>query len=685
MDAALAAAEAAKAQGNQHFVAKRYSEALACYGQAVGVLTRADAALAAHDPTVSQPRLESLVADVGRLVKDGGVSAQPPGPGRSLLAVALSNGAQCQLVDAAARQARKGRAAASQAYVAAGAWAFAALSADPSAVKAWFRCATALERLGLDGLAHGVASRALESHSEHVELRDLCDRLAPAPAPAPVPAPAPAPASSPPRLEVTPSTLAAHDNRIRGELATVRMANSMAAMVASGKGKIAARARATGAAGMLHEVDERVAPVHEEVAAVWEAVMPRACDEDRAACLTQLELLYETARGIRSHEVALFKTWPDDAVLRQEDLLAKRGLAQSAVWGEDEMDATMDWYARGVGPRVRFLPRGPYGLWRMGRGGLPESVRDADGGISRFHSFGNAPMRTEVLTLGTAHVAVGFTDLGSLLMAELTSRKGKTGALAWHGFEVSTHAIAKTAVIERMLRRDAPGTVSHVMQAWFSSLWTDAAEAAWRSAAAAVMAEGGPGGLPLPASAHALVVHWATGPRVSAQHAVRDVRMRHEPAGAYVAGFKEGADRVALAAYFLSGALPLAALAPYRAPGGGAASGDASYTCGSAAMFALPASSPPFERVGSENFLHTIPSETLFQFRLAGGPGARDIVSAGASLLAARVALLQQRMHKGEVVVAGLHLGAVEPAATATIATIHSLQPWTIVSGIAGV
>lgn len=69
----------------------------------------------------------------------------------------------------------------------------------------------------------------------------------------------------------------------------------------------------------------------------------------------------------------------------------------------------------------------------------------------------------EVLTPGTTHVAVGFVDLGTLLFCILKGSAGDDEAearppapLRWVGVEMSPYCVAKTLVVEQLIRSGAP-------------------------------------------------------------------------------------------------------------------------------------------------------------------------------------------------------------------------------------
>ncbi|CAE7039664.1 RPAP3 [Symbiodinium sp. CCMP2592] len=104
------------------------------------------------------------------------------------------------------------------------------------------------------------------------------------------------------------------------------------------------------------------------------------------------------------------------------------------------------------------------------------------------NSFANSLNRKEVMQQGTVHVAVGFNDLGALLTGDFRpSTQHDHGPLRFIGYEMNAFNVAKTRIIERLLK-DPQVPLTVPLQIWFSSAWTSLAEEAFRRAAAAGMA-----------------------------------------------------------------------------------------------------------------------------------------------------------------------------------------------------
>jgi len=106
-------------------------------------------------------------------------------------------------------------------------------------------------------------------------------------------------------------------------------------------------------------------------------------------------------------------------------------------------------------------------------------------------SFGNNPNQSEIMHLGTTHVAVGFNDLGVLVGAQLQAHPAAEFVgrpLRFVGLELNSYSVAKTKVIVQLI---VTGSVSPtlIVQCWLSSTWTRDAVTAFKRAAAQVLSE----------------------------------------------------------------------------------------------------------------------------------------------------------------------------------------------------
>jgi tetratricopeptide (TPR) repeat protein len=288
------------------------------------------------------------------------------------------------------------------------------------------------------------------------------------------------------------------------------------------------------------------------------------------------------------------------------------------------------------------------------------AVRDysGDGYDSRvFHSFSNADSSSLVMTPGTAHVAVGFVDLGTLRSAGFDANHARPGPLRWVGVESSSYAVAKTAVVDAMLRATAP--VDAILEVWFSAAWSTATLAAFRAAVNDLLQHGGAdnerSARPRHPDVAALLATWHTAAVPLAQ--ARATWLEDNSRTWFEIGnFSRKEDRHALCAYALTGQLLDGA------------------TVGSVCMFAsLP---PGFgaTRALSESVFHSVPVDELWACRNEGAP---DVVAAAAEHLRRGVRLIRDRVEAGEVTIE-LWLEHLSLNNRAALARICALRPFSV-------
>jgi hypothetical protein len=209
-------------------------------------------------------------------------------------------------------------------------------------------------------------------------------------------------------------------------------------------------------------------------------------------------------------------------------------------------------------------------------------------------SFQRIPARKEILTLGTTHVSVNWTDLTTLIFSHIVDNSDPANKqpLKWIGYETSPYAVAKALVVTEML---VSATSDHILQVSYSSVWTRETCAAFKVALNRVVdkfadikknfyTDGVDSSLVL-----ALLKRWQI-TDVSLQHAFNSWLSYSAHAFFDIANFTHVADRIELTKYKLTGML-----------GGG--------QVGSTTMFATLASIPKRQR--GENFLTGIPVEVL--------------------------------------------------------------------------
>ena len=177
---------------------------------------------------------------------------------------------------------------------------------------------------------------------------------------------------------------------------------------------------------------------------------------------------------------------------------------------------------------------------------LPE-IRPVYGGGRVTHSFTNQAYRQEILTTGKVHVAVGFVDLGVLLVAKLNP--AAAGPVHFVGYDLSAYAVAKTAVIWEIARSIADPKYAMV-QVWFSATWSKRTMGLFTSAATVCAARQHKS-----AEVGTLLRHWSTSPGVEIRTArkmwfgKKDVRAARSTIHHHLLR----ADRAAQIAYELTG------------------------------------------------------------------------------------------------------------------------------------
>lgn len=201
----------------------------------------------------------------------------------------------------------------------------------------------------------------------------------------------------------------------------------------------------------------------------------------------------------------------------------------------------LEWLSRGSARAGDIMPEDP--LER-----LPyfESSRRA---------FSNQAYRTEILTRGTVHVAVGFVDLGVLLSCEFAhGTGGRAGPLEFVGVELSAFAVAKSLVVWQMVA-DAAGDLeaaTAVLQVWFSATWHVGTAGAFRAAVVSVSKKSkalyGNND-----AVSALLEHWAQSKGVLLKHARAQWAETVSKDACNIGHLVHKRDRLSMIAYELTG------------------------------------------------------------------------------------------------------------------------------------
>jgi hypothetical protein len=360
------------------------------------------------------------------------------------------------------------------------------------------------------------------------------------------------------------------------------------------------------------EVDERVAPLHTDFERTgW----PAGCDPD--ACRRKLLVAYETCR-LRPVGDGLLLRWPE---------LGKRDLA--ARLGGDDF-AAVQWLATSAAGDVR-----------------PHVTRPYD--TRTFHSFRDE----SCLMLSTSplktHVAVGFVDLGTLSYFFFDKRYGP---LRWIGVEASSYAVAKTAVLDSMLRAQA--SEDTILEVWYSAAWSADTLAAFRAAVDDLLLRGGAdnehGARARQPDVTALLEAWRSAD-VSLEQSRATWLKETTRTWAAIGTFSHEEDRNALCAYALTGQLLDGA------------------TVGSVCMFVTP---PGFQAKRSldESILECVPPLQLWGLRRKDAP---NLVAAAAEYLRGGVKRLRDGVAAGQLTIElwSEHLPLDNRAALARVAEVQ--------------
>ncbi|EFJ53047.1 hypothetical protein VOLCADRAFT_85918 [Volvox carteri f. nagariensis] len=392
--------------------------------------------------------------------------------------------------------------------------------------------------------------------------------------------------------------------------------------------------------------DHRVPPFHQEFnnAARW----PPGCDV--AECQRRLWDSYELCVGMSQHLMAM-AVWADTNITSTRVGILEPNMAQ----------ARMGWFASAPDGAVSFRCDAFLGMG--GAGGYNPTIfhsfsNTPPPAVSMPPASPGSPIPN--------HVAVGFVDLGTLTaavnrpewdeqveaaMRELLQDAGAVGAastastastsdtagcgvaatsppapqrhsvassgaasrgshesvtppllLRWIGLEASPHSVAKTLVVERMMRRGGPAATDWVLQVWYSSVWSMGALKAFREALTEILTEECVR-TELPPEVLSYLHHWQLRDVSLAESRRRWLEDWRQTFCA-VGQFREKADRLALVEYMLTGQLPGLVSGGNEDEAGGE-------LVGSVVMFAKPREFGA-ERALNESFLESLaPGELL--------------------------------------------------------------------------
>ncbi|CAE7212046.1 RPAP3 [Symbiodinium sp. KB8] len=271
------------------------------------------------------------------------------------------------------------------------------------------------------------------------------------------------------------------------------------------------------------------------------------------------------------------------------------------------------------------------------------------------NSFANSLNRKEIMQQGTVHVAVGFNDLGTLLTGDFRpSPQHDHGPLRFIGYEMNAFNVAKTRIIERLLK-DPQVPLTIPLQIWFSSAWTSLAEEAFRRAAGAAMACSTQADVEV----QAYFSHWVSAAPVPLSEARALWLDYHEDGRDWsaIASMARHKDRMALCDYYVTGDV---------------LGGEIPNT-GSLAMWSVPPGSPPLQK--GESAFNAVSLEDLLTE--VGSETGSNIKVAMEALLLRRLQRLRGLLQRGEVQIE-LHVGLLSLDNKALLSQIAELHPWTM-------
>lgn len=283
------------------------------------------------------------------------------------------------------------------------------------------------------------------------------------------------------------------------------------------------------------------------------------------------------------------------------------------------------------------------------------------GGGDVHHSYGNVAQRSQILTLGTTHVSVGFADLQELWLCQLKPSRNEcaSASLKWIGYDQSPYVVAKTMVLIEMMKHEAV-PVASVVQVWYSSAWSHETLRHFRTALNHVcdaQAEEDPG---QPIRKNALVraywIHWQ-------QHDVSLIESRegwmkgHDCTwSTEICNWKREQDQLAMCTYALTGQL-------YYPEG--------ELSVGSVVMYALPHGD---QVAPNENVFQVVQLKDLIEHADTLGEPKSDCVMALTSLLENKIELLMERIRRQDLDVSVYceEVGLDNPTLLDEIRHVHS-------------
>ena len=196
-------------------------------------------------------------------------------------------------------------------------------------------------------------------------------------------------------------------------------------------------------------------------------------------------------------------------------------------------------------------------------------------------SFSNfiTPASHQRLISGTTHVAVGFVDLSLLLDRDLDDHINAEQPLTLYGYDSSAYVVAKSLVMWDLMENcNLAEGPSHVVQVWYSAVWTKRSTNAFLAAAKRVHAQQSS---ILQPDVAVIIRHWAQSKGVGLKRtmSLRNKTTKKESSQARY--FQHKCDRVEMLRYHLTGEFGLSGEPPCS---------------GSITMWDCPERTPPLQR-----------------------------------------------------------------------------------------
>ena len=139
-------------------------------------------------------------------------------------------------------------------------------------------------------------------------------------------------------------------------------------------------------------------------------------------------------------------------------------------------------------------------------------------GDCMLYSFSNQAYKKQILSQGKTHVAVGFVDLGIIMVADIDKRGNSP--LKFVGIDSSPYVVAKTFLIWELIQHAASkmggsensSYMRYIAQVWFSTTWSKGTENAVKVALSSLLLSNGK---KVENEVRSILEHWHKAPSIS--------------------------------------------------------------------------------------------------------------------------------------------------------------------------